>query len=82
MIHVITAVHNRYSITEKFADRLLAQTYKDIHLILVDDGSTDSTADMVRGKMPDATVITGDGNMWWGGALHAAYRGAGERPGG
>ena len=46
MIHVITAVHNRYSITEKFADRLLAQTYKDIHLILVDDGSTDSTADM------------------------------------
>ena len=74
MIHVITAVHNRYSITEKFVDRLLSQTYGEIHLILVDDGSTDSTADMVRGKMPDATVITGDGNMWWGGALHAAYK--------
>lgn len=74
MIHVITAVHNRYSITEKFVDRLLSQTYGDIHLILVDDGSTDSTAEMVRGKMPDVTVITGDGNMWWGGALHAAYK--------
>ena len=73
MIHIITAVHNRYAITEKFVKCLLSQTYKEIHLILVDDGSTDGTADMVLSLMPKTTVIKGDGNLWWGGALHKAY---------
>jgi GT2 family glycosyltransferase len=73
MIHVITAVHNRYSITEAFVQSLLKQTYEPIHLILVDDGSTDGTTDMVRKLMPDATTLAGNGNLWWGGALHKAY---------
>lgn len=73
MVFVITAVHNRYQITEKFVRNILRQTYKDIHLILVDDGSTDGTAKMVKDLLPNATIITGDGNLWWGGALHKAY---------
>ena len=73
MIHVITAVHNRYAITEKFVKNLLAQSYKDIHLILVDDGCTDGTADMVLSLMSKTDIIKGDGNLWWGGALHKAF---------
>ena len=46
MIYVVTAVHDRYRITEKFVENLLKQSYKDIHLLLVDDGSTDGTADI------------------------------------
>ena len=74
MIYVITAIHNRYEITHKFVEQLLAQTYKDIQLVLVDDGSTDGTADMVKKLMPNAIIIHGDGNLWWGGALHEAYK--------
>lgn len=74
MIYVFTAVHDRYKITEKFVDQLLRQTYKDIKLVLVDDGCTDGTADMVRSKIPEAVIIQGDGNLWWGGALHEAYK--------
>ena len=73
MLYVVTAVHNRKPITEQFVDQLLAQTYSDIQLVLVDDGSTDGTADMVREKMPNAVILQGDGNLWWGGALHKAY---------
>lgn len=73
MLYIITAVHNRYTITEKFVDILLNQTYKDIKLILVDDGSTDGTDKMVLTKMPNSQIIYGDGNLWWGGALHKAY---------
>ena len=74
MIHVITAVHNRYNITEKFVQLLLSQTYSPIHLILVDDGSTDGTAEMVQRMMPSATIIRGNGNLYWGGGMHAAFR--------
>lgn len=73
MIHIITAVHNRKRITEKFVELILKQSYKDIHLILVDDGSEDGTGRMVREKLPACTIIEGDGNLWWGGSLHQAY---------
>ena len=33
MIYVVTAVHDRYRITEKFVENLLKQSYKDIHLL-------------------------------------------------
>ena len=61
MIYVVTAVHDRYRITEKFVENLLKQSYKDIHLLLVDDGSTDGTADMVQRKFPSSTILQGDG---------------------
>lgn len=74
MFYVVTAVHNCYAITEAFVDRLLEQTMQDMTLVLVDDGSTDGTADMVKEKMPNTVILTGDGNLWWGGALHMAYK--------
>ena len=74
MLYVVTAVHNRYAITENFVKQLNEQTYKDIKLVLVDDGSTDGTGEMVKNLMPDAEIIRGDGNLWWGGALHKAFK--------
>lgn len=73
MIYVLTAVHNRCDITERFVTQLTAQTYPDIQLVLVDDGSTDGTAEMVRKKCPSAVILSGDGNLWWGGAMQKCY---------
>lgn len=74
MLYVVTAVHNRYSITEKFVKQLVAQTEKNIRLLLVDDGCTDGTAQMVKSIIPESIILQGDGNLWWGGALHKAYK--------
>lgn len=74
MLYVITAVHNRFDITNKFINQLNNQTYKDFRLIIVDDGSTDGTAGMIVRESPSAIVISGDGNLWWGGALNEAYK--------
>ena len=49
-VYVVTAVHNRYKITERFVNNLLKQTYKNWTFVLVDDGSTDNTALMVKKK--------------------------------
>ncbi|MFZ4105145.1 glycosyltransferase family 2 protein [Flavobacterium sp.] len=72
-LYIILPVHNRKDITTSFVKMVVNQTYKNFHLILVDDGSTDGTVDAVKLHLNDITVITGDGNLWWGGALHKGY---------
>lgn len=74
MIHVITASRNRKDKTEAFVRSLKSQTYKKIHLLLVDDGSVDGTRETVRQIMPKATIIEGNGSLWWGGALHESFK--------
>lgn len=68
-IYILLPVHNRRAITEKFVDCLLNQTYSNYHLILIDDGSIDLTAEMVKEYIPEVTVLRGVGNWWWAGGL-------------
>lgn len=72
-IHVLLPVHNRKITTERFVRRLLAQTYANWHLLLIDDGSTDGTEAMVRSLIPALTVLRGRGRWWWAGALQQGY---------
>jgi GT2 family glycosyltransferase len=72
-VYIVLPVHNRKEVTAEFVRCLLEQTYKNYHLILVDDGSTDGTADFVRERVAALTVLHGDGNLWWAGALSRAY---------
>lgn len=68
-IYILLPVHNRKEITRGFVACLKRQTFQDFHLVLIDDGSTDGTADMVRSEIANLTVLTGDGNLWWAGSL-------------
>ena len=68
-IFIILPTFNRSKITNIFADCLLEQKFKNYHLILVDDGSTDDTVKSIKGKLKNITVIVGDGNLWWAGAV-------------
>ena len=68
-IHVLLPVHNRKETTRRFVECLRAQTYSNFHLILIDDGSIDGTAEMVVESIPGATVIRGTGAWWWAGSL-------------
>jgi GT2 family glycosyltransferase/predicted O-methyltransferase YrrM len=78
-IYVLLPVHDRRAITEQFVQCLLDQTDQRFHLVLVDDGSTDGTADGVSALLPNATVLTGDGTWWWAGSLQQAYHWLAER---
>ena len=64
-IFIILPVHNRSQVTAGFVDSLLAQTDRNYRLLLVDDGCTDDTVEMVLARLPDVTVIHGDGKLWW-----------------
>lgn len=68
-VYILLPVHNRCAVTERFIDCLAAQTYANYHLILIDDGSTDNTDQMVQAKIKNITVLKGWGNWWWAGSL-------------
>ncbi len=73
-IYILLPVYNRRQITNRFIQCLKNQTYGNYRLILIDDGSTDGTEEIVRSQIKDLAVITGKGNWWWAGALQQGYR--------
>jgi len=80
LLYVLLPVHNRRPVTEKFIACLQRQTDARYHLLLIDDGCTDGTADMARQSGVPLTVLTGRGDWWWAGALQQAYDWLQARP--
>ena len=70
MIFIIIPVFNRKEFTRNCLYSLSKQTYKDYKIIIVDDGSTDGTFQMIENEFPEVHMIKGDGNLWWAGATN------------
>jgi GT2 family glycosyltransferase len=73
-LYVLLPVHNRRQTTVCFVEALKLQTWREFQLILIDDGSTDGTADAVRAIYPGVVVVSGDGTWWWAGSLDQGCR--------
>jgi GT2 family glycosyltransferase len=73
-LYILLPVHNRRAVTVQFVEALTRQTWREFHLILIDDGSRDSTADAVKALWPGVEVVTGAGDWWWAGSLDQGCR--------
>jgi glycosyltransferase involved in cell wall biosynthesis len=56
-VSVIIPTYNRAWIIKEAVDSVLAQDYKDFELIVVDDGSTDNTSDVLASYGEDVRVL-------------------------
>jgi GT2 family glycosyltransferase len=74
MIYIVIPVYNRRHFTQQCLLFLRDQTYKAHRVVVVDDGSTDGTAELLREDFPEVTVVTGNGNLWWAGGTNAGIR--------
>lgn len=76
-IAVLMTCHNRVAKTLEclgYAYRSMEKCpYAEFKVHLVDDGSTDGTADRVREIHPEVNVIPGSGNLYWAGGMRLAW---------
>lgn len=70
VIYVVIPVYNRKEFTKDCIVSLQNQTYKRLKIIIVDDGSTDGTKEMLQTEFPDVIVLYGDGNLFWTKAIN------------
>lgn len=73
LVTVYMPTHNRQDLLKRAVDSVLAQTYQPIELIVVDDGSQDSTPEYLA-QMQDAGKLTFLRNETPMGACHARNR--------
>ena len=66
-------VHNRMEYTRDCIVSLQGQIPLD-QIIIVDDGSTDSTKEMLSTRFPQVVVLSGDGNLFWTAAINMGIR--------
>lgn len=75
-VAVIMTCHNRRELTLGCLRSLQAQRLPaevELRLWLMDDGSTDGTGAAVRAQWPGATVLEGDGTLFWNQGMRQAW---------
>jgi GT2 family glycosyltransferase len=69
VVRALIPVHNRLEYTRACLRCLEEQDYPQLEVVVIDDGSTDGTAQALATEFPDVTVLRGDGQLWWTGAV-------------
>jgi GT2 family glycosyltransferase len=77
----LLACHNRRDRTVRCLESLFAQDVEGVELsaVLVDDGSTDGTSDVVRSRFDDVEIVRGDGSLYWARSMALAEKHAAAR---
>lgn len=75
-ICVLVTCHNRKDKTVACLRALFRSNESEhvvLHVVLVDDGSTDGTADAVASEFPAVEILAGGGNLFWNRGMHLAF---------
>lgn len=75
-VAVLVTCYNRREKTKSCLERVFVQQLDsdvEMSVILVDDGSTDGTSEMVASNYPQVKLIQSEGNLFWAGGMRLAW---------
>lgn len=77
-IEIVTPVHNRRELTLQCLRSLarIETNELDVHIVIVDDGSTDGTREAIKKDFPTVEIVQGDGNLWFTEGTNVGIRAA------
>ena len=77
-VEIVAPVHNRRDITLQCLRSLARLNTEglDVHIVIVDDGSTDGTSDAIRRDFPDVELVAGSGDLWFTEGTNVGVRAA------
>jgi GT2 family glycosyltransferase len=70
MLYLVIPVYNRWLYTRACLEALRKQTFPSFRAVVVDDGSTDGTADHITAQFPEVILLDGGGNLYWTAAVN------------
>ena len=81
MLYIVTPVFNRQNFTINYLNSLRNQIFQDFKIIIIDDGSTDATSEIIQDQFPEVILLKFPGELWWAeatniGVKHAMSLGA------
>ena len=71
---MVVPIHNGIDQTRRLLDSLRSSSYANLEAIVVDDGSTDGSAEILAQEYPEVVIVPGSGSMWWTRATNTAIK--------
>jgi GT2 family glycosyltransferase len=69
-VYIIIPIHNRKHLSIACLENLRVNgDLPKYQVVIVDDGSTDGSAEAIKELYPEVILLSGDGNLWWTGAI-------------
>ena len=78
-VAAIIPTFNRKDKLSRFLDLILAQTYANLQIIVVDSSSIDGTIELVQQRFPQVTLVQVTDREYWSGATNAGVKVALDR---
>lgn len=77
-IAILLTCHNRKLKTLQCLNNLFLQKGNEeeynLEVFLVDDASSDGTAEAIKNQFPEVNIIEGNGNLFWNRGMHLAWK--------
>jgi GT2 family glycosyltransferase len=73
-VGVIIPTFNRQDKLSRFLDLILTQTYPNLQIIVVDSSSSDGTAELMKTRFPQVTLVEVSDRNFWTGATNAGVK--------
>jgi GT2 family glycosyltransferase len=74
LVYIVVPVHNRIEYTLKFLASARLIDYSNYKIVVIDDGSTDDTADILSKEYPEVIMLKGSGDDWWTKSVNAGIK--------